>query len=327
MNRLSATLAAAGILIAGLVTWTVAAAPALVYPSISLDPRLASLSPKEQIDTENARLQLQSTTRTTLVQVLAGLAVGSGAVLAWRQFRHAQSESRSERSEKRNDYHLSLLADALKSLDSERMSIRVGGVHSLSQLAELSTTHRPAIAEILSTLIRSESRWPPKPPRPGETEELQGATGKTLRDFAPDVQAALGAISSHTYKWYESSPFRFRHTDLRKANLGAGRFDGTAFTEAHLDGAYMAGGLFVACSFRGAIMTRADLRAARLDRCNLRSADLTEALLENASLQDAVYDSTTRWPKDLDQSLLTGARLVDVDSPPTTTDKASVPAE
>jgi hypothetical protein len=63
--------------------------------------------------------------------------------------------------------------------------------------------------------------------------------GRFLRDYAPDVQTALTVLGKHTYRWHQVDYIRLRHWDLRKANLSDGHYEGVAFTETRLDGAWM----------------------------------------------------------------------------------------
>ena len=86
----------------------------LLYPPLSDDTlNNLSLSGKEKLDAQFSQKQLQGTARTAFVQVLGGLAVVSGAMLAWRQFQHVRLDSKRHADEKRDDFHLDLFAESL----------------------------------------------------------------------------------------------------------------------------------------------------------------------------------------------------------------------
>jgi uncharacterized protein YjbI with pentapeptide repeats len=121
-------------------------------------------------------------------------------------------------------------------------------------------------------------------------------TGRSLRDYDPDVQTALTVLGKHTYLWHQVDYIRLRHLDLRKANLSDGHYQGVAFTETRLDGGWLERADFNGASFRGATLVNANLQGANLDNCNLRDADFTGAAIDGVSMQGARFDARTRWP-------------------------------
>jgi len=248
----------------------IVALPAVLYPGMSefsVDP--AKLTDKEKLDVLNSTLQQQSSFRAVLVQIIAGLAVVSGAALAWWQYVHTRREAVRQEQEKREDFHLNLFSEALKSLGADAPGLRIGGVYALGRLAEMSSSHRSACADVLSTLIRTKSPWPPSSSRPDESEIMLAETGRSLRDYDPDVQTALTVLGKHTYLWHQVDYIRLRHLDLRKANLSDGHYEGAAFTETRLDGGWLKGADFNGASFRGASLVNVNLHGANLDNCNL----------------------------------------------------------
>ncbi|TCO59390.1 pentapeptide repeat-containing protein [Actinocrispum wychmicini] len=287
-----------GLIIAILIlTAVIVSLPAMVYPvtgELSVNP--ARLTDKEKIDVLNGTLQLQSSFRAVLIQIVAGLAVVSAAALAWRQYLHTRREAVRQRQEKRQDFHLNLFGEALESLGADAPGLRIGGIYALSRLAEISSSYRSACADVLSTFIRTKSPWPPSSPRPGESEIMLAETGRSLRDYDPDVQTALTVLGKHTYIWHQVDYIRLRHLDLRRANLSDGHYEGVSFAETHLDGGWLKRADFNGAAFRGASLVNANLADAKLDNCNLRDVDLTGATLDGVSMRGAVFDAGTRWP-------------------------------
>lgn len=80
----------------------------------------------------------------------------------------------------------------------------------------------------------------------------------------------------------------FRDANLQEASAGMGSaFDGCNFSQADLQGAFLAGSSFVRCRFDGA-----DLRSAQLQNVDLSTCNG----LESANLAGATYDADTKLP-------------------------------
>lgn len=78
--------------------------PDVLYPmSVTVDT--AKLTEKEKLDALNGMLQQRSSLRAMLLQGFAGLAVASGAVLAWRQFIHTRREALLQQQEKQEAFY------------------------------------------------------------------------------------------------------------------------------------------------------------------------------------------------------------------------------
>lgn len=304
-----------GLLLAAVAASLVAVAaflPAILYPApdaSSIDT--AQMSGKDKLDLLNSALQQQNAFRSTLVQSIIGLGALSGAMLAWRQYGHMKADAVRREHEKREDFHLDLFGAALENLGADAPGLRAGGIYALARLAEMSSSHRQACADVLSTFVRTRSPWPPSPSRPEESRVMLAETGRSLRDYDPDVQTALTLLGQHTYKWHQVR-LRLRHLDLRKANLSGGHYEGAAFTETRLDGAWLRDADFNGASFRGTSLVNADLRGANLDRCNVRDTDFTGANLDGTTMRGATFDSRTRWPQGLSAQTALAAGAVEV---------------
>jgi hypothetical protein len=153
--------------------------PVVLYPvtgDFSVDP--ARLTEKEKLDVLHSTLQQQSGLRAVLVQIVAGLTLVSGAALAWRQYALTRREAVRLEQEKREDFHLDLFSEALKSLGADAPGLRIGGVYALGRLAEMSSSHRSACVDVLSTFVRTRRPWPPTPPRPDESTIMVAEAGR-----------------------------------------------------------------------------------------------------------------------------------------------------
>ena len=198
----------------------------------------------------------------------------------------------------------------------------MGGVYALARLAEVSEAHRRASAEVLNAFIRERCPWPPKPTRPDETAALEAETGRSLRQYDPDVQVAITLLGQQTSQWHHIDRLRFPNLDLRKVTLKDGHFEDAVFTESHLTGAWMRRAKLSGASFRGATLINANLEGAVLVKCNMRGAaldeciinatDFTDAQLDGATMMNAKFDEDTKWPVGFtqDDAISKGAVLI-----------------
>lgn len=298
--------------------------PIALYPNLSRHA-VAGLSVKDRLSALEQRAELQSSSRAVLAQALGGLVLLWGAVAAWTQYRHDAADRRLQRQHDRELLFSEQFKTAIDFLANPAADIRVAAVLSVGQIAESSESYRPAVGELLSTLVRSRSGWPPSPPRAGSDSALEDLL--ELRIHAPDVQSALQVLGRHTFRWYGSEHFRFRYADLRRANLSGLHFEKAAFTEAHLERAWMPGAKLRYASFRDADLTAANLDDADLRDTNLRGASLTGASLQATDLRGARFDAATLWPSGFDAQELSERGAIEVarDDPPTSVPPLEVP--
>jgi uncharacterized protein YjbI with pentapeptide repeats len=311
-------------LLFALLGLTVIVLLAILIVPVALYPRLTEkeldelgVTGRVRASVQNDRLKLQADTRNSLIPVVGGFALISGAFVAWSQLRHSMWDSARQRQVASDALLLDQYTRAIEHLGNTNMNVRTAAVFSLHMLAEVSEDHREAVGETLAAFVRQSSPWPPNPPRPPIDAPL--ASLSEIRTYAPDVQAAMTALGRHTHAWYRTEGFRFRLTDLRRVNLAGGRFEGGKFTEARLQRAWMPKVRLDGASLRGADLRGAELSESVLTNCNLRATDFSSASLHNAELDGAVFDALTVWPANLgaDEAIRMGARLVDVSEPPT----------
>lgn len=292
--------------------------PQLLYPALT-NHQLNQLHLKgsARASAQNDRLTLQNDVRSDLIQVIAGLAVLSGAAVGWRQLRQNMFDAQKQQASQRATLLLDHFVKGIQHLGDGNSDVRLGGVYSLGMLAEESIAHRQAVGDVLSSFVRNHSHWPPDPNSSRPRMDAAGGQLAELRVYAPDVQAAMTTLGKHTAPWYDVDGLRFRYCDLRRANLSGGHFERARFTEAHLVRAWLVGVQLAGASLRDADLTGADLSGANLSGANLRGTVLTRAVLTGADFQAAVFDDSTLWPDGFSVSDL-GLRKVAVSDPPTT---------
>ncbi|MFG2571670.1 pentapeptide repeat-containing protein [Streptomyces sp. NPDC048481] len=310
VRRASAVLlAGAGLVVLGTVF--------VVLPGMVVDHDLAGASVTAQ-----DRLAAVNDVRTTLLQVVGGLVVLFGAYATWRQLRVSQDGLRATRE----GYVTDRFSRAVDQLGSDKLDVRIGGLHALWRIAEQSARDREAIVSIQAAYLRTHLPWPPAGPG-------SPAADVPINDVAPletraaDAQVALtalGVLCEHR----EQSWVNLSLTDLRRADC-----DGLWFPEVNFDRACMeAAGLYhadltqaslVSVNLRHADLTTAvlrrarcvlaDLRAAKLVGTDLRDADFTETDLREANLRKADAHGAVFRRADLRMADLRGADLSTAD--------------
>lgn len=298
-------LAGAGLVILGTVF--------VVLPGVVVDHDLAGASVAAQ-----DQLKAVNDVRTTLLQVVGGLVVLFGAYATWRQLRVSQDGLRATQE----GYVTDRFSRAVDQLGSDKLDVRIGGLHALWRIAEQSARDREAIISIQAAYLRTHLPWPPAGPE-------SPAADVPINDIAPletraaDAQVALtalGVLCQHR----EQSWVNLSITDLRRADC-----DGLWFPEVNFDRACMeAAGLYhanltqaslVSVNLRHADLTTAilrrarcilaDLRAAKLVETDLRDADFTETDLREANLRKADAHGAVFHRADLRMADLRGTDL------------------
>lgn len=285
----------------------------VVLPGVVVDHDLAGASVAAQ-----DRLKAVNDVRTTLLQVVGGLIVLFGAYATWRQLRVSQDGLRAAQE----GYVTDRFSRAVDQLGSDKLDVRIGGLHALWRIAEQSARDREAIISIQAAYLRTHLPWPPAGPE-------SPAADVPINDIAPletraaDAQVALTALGV-LCRHREQSWVNLSITDLRRADC-----DGLWFPEVNFDRACMeAAGLYhanltqaslVSVNLRHADLTTAilrrsrcilaDLRAAKLVETDLRDADFTETDLREANLRKADAHGAVFHRADLRMADLRGTDL------------------
>jgi hypothetical protein len=167
---------------------------------------------------------------------------------------------------------------AVDHLGSEKLAVRIGGIHALARIARTSDPDRGAIMELLAAFVRANAPWPPPDNSPYPVGLLVTDVPH-LPVRSPDVQEALTTLAQrgplprpHVGGWWMVN---LMGTDLRRAWL----------VDANLK----------RVGLRNACLTRASLHGA-----DLRGAELVGVDLQQADLEDALADLTTWWPEGFD---------------------------
>ncbi|UJV42636.1 pentapeptide repeat-containing protein [Streptomyces sp. AMCC400023] len=317
-----------GVAVTGVAGLVAVGAVLVLLPGAIVDHDLAGAS----VDARD-RLKAVSDVRTTLLQAVGGLVVLFGAYATWRQLRVSQDGLRATQE----GYVTDRFSRAVDQLGSDKVDVRIGGLHALWRIAEHSARDREAILSILAAYLRTHLPWPP-PTGPDDPAALVApavtSAETPINDVAPlevraaDAQVALTGLGVLLLHPREQSWLNLSVTDLRRADC-----DGLWLTEVNLDRSCMeAAGLYhanltqaslVSTNLRHADLTTAvlrrtrlalaDLRGARLVATDLRDADFTEADLREANLRKADASGAVLHRADLRLADLRGSDLSTAD--------------
>lgn len=264
----------------------------VVLPGAVVDHDLAGASVTAQ-----DRLKAVNDARTTLLQVVGGLVVLFGAYATWRQLRLGQEGLRATQE----GYVTDRFSRAVDQLGSDKLGVRIGGLHALWRIAEQSARDREAVISIQAAYLRTHLPWPPAAGPGSPAADVHINDVAPLETRAADAQVALTALGVLCQN-REQSWVNLSLTDLRRADC-----DGLWFPEVNFDRACMeAAGFYhanltqaslVAVNLRHADLTtavlrrvrcvQADLRAAKLVEADVRGADFTGTDLREANLRKA----------------------------------------
>jgi hypothetical protein len=313
----------AGLAIGGciaLVGWLIIRAvvmPGRLAPPLR-EPDLAGLpDTKARLEATDARIRLHHDLRNGALQLLTVLAVLVGAGLGFQQLAEDRDQASQDRQLTRQGQASERFTRAIDQLDSSRVETRIGGIYGLDQITEQAPDNTGPVGEVLLAWLNGR-------PRPGTPPKT------LLREYAPDVQAALSVLTRPRYSSIVANRLDLHglglveanlpganlpDADLSRANVHAANLTGANLIEAELSGADLhvanlsftdlrgtdlAGANLSGADLVGADLQGADLSEADLSGAGLVGADLQGANLSRADLSGAKVDERTRWPPGFD---------------------------
>ncbi len=293
------------VVVVGLLAIWVLEVPRRLAPPVSDDVLGGLKDDRARLEVADTRVKLQNELRTTALQVIAGLAVLAGAVLAFQQLTEDRQQANSTRELTLQGQASERFTLAIDQLGSDRREVQLGGIYGLEQIAQQAPDNRLAVTEVLVAYLHRRVPTPAKPPPDDSPVE-------ELRVRASDAQAAL-TVLGRRQKALNDPRLDLRALDLRRADLGGVDLGGA---DLHLADLRRADLSFADLSFVNLLranlsLGRADLRGAYLNGTNLSDAGLTNADLRGAqltgvNLQDANLSSADLRGADLSGSLVGG---------------------
>lgn len=281
------------------------------------------------------RLTVENAARQTLAQIVGGAVLIAGLFFAWANLRIAQQTATKSQETATKNLDIARegqitdrFTKAIGQLgDSERLTVRLGGIYALERIANESEKDHWPIIEVLTAYVRENTPWPPKPSKdtppqqdnPSRKGDPAAAQGQPLAKLATDIQAVLTVLGrrDRTYEtgrrpWLigvpDVQPLDLRGTDLLNAHLTNAHLERADLSGAHLEGARLGGVNLKGAYLRAAILEGVDLALAHLEKAILEEAHLEKATLQLASLEGASLRGAN-----LERANLKGARNLTVE--------------
>lgn len=245
--------------------------------------------------------ELENSARSTLVQLLGGVAIVLTFVATWLQI--ADTRRTTDRTLKltADQQELERFTRAVEQLDSPRPEVRVGGIYGLQQAARV-PHRRKAVAQIMLTHLRSnhpldkgDKRLRKLDARNAFFEGFRRRTGQPgprptqcfVADAAPwpDTQAALSVLLSLPRA--VRSNMDLHGVDLIGVQIPHADFTGAILRDASLAGAQLEGARFDNARLFHTDMRQTCLRRATFKRTTFNFADTTGADFAGADLATA----------------------------------------
>jgi uncharacterized protein YjbI with pentapeptide repeats len=292
-------------LVGGLIVWAVVM-PGRLAPPVPTETLNEITDPRGRLEVTDARTRLRHDLRNGALQLLTVLAVLVGAGLGFQQLAEDRDQARQDRQLTRQGQASERFTRAIDQLGSSRVETRIGGIYGLNQIAEQSPEENAMpVGEVLLAWLNGR-------PRPDTLPET------SLREHAPDVQAALSVLTGQRYS--SIVPYRLelhglglRAADLKDADLRGANLGDADLRDADLGGANLVGANLIDADLRDVTLDGANLGFAGLVLADLRAADLPGADLRGADLRGANLHDANLVGANLHDANLRGADLMSAD--------------
>ncbi len=222
-------------------------------------------------------LKATNDARTSLAAVATAAGLAVGLFFTARTFMLSRTAQNTDRYQA-----------AIRQLGDECLTVRIGGIYALEELARDAAWKRQTISDVLVSFISN--------------------TKAEYRSLPADIQAALTVLAR-----------RLRGAPLRPVDLSGAILTGADLPEnaqlqrAQLKGTQLRDAKLADACLQYAVMQHAKLPGADLSNANLRHADLTDADLHNARLYHAMMQHAKLPGADLSNANLRHADLTDAD--------------
>jgi hypothetical protein len=249
--------------------------------------------------------ELENSARSTLVQLLGGVALILTFVATWLQISDTRDATERTLRLTAAQQETERFTRAVEQLGSPRPEVRLGGIYGLEQAARDTPSQRETVAQLMLAYLNSNHRLRVDDKRVQELEQrnqLGGVVGDACHESVvrpwPDTQAALSVLLGTPRA--VRPPLNLIGVDLIGVRIPDADFTGAVLRGTSLAGASLPDARFDRVVFAGGTdLRRACLRDARFNeagfgRVEVDGADLSGADLAKAGAIRAVFDHTTR---------------------------------
>lgn len=235
---------------------------------------------EKEFETREKLFSSENEARRTIVQIIGGLFFFATTIFSWRTVLVSERNLQVSQANLRatQDKQVSeRFAKATESLGSDKVAVRLGGIHSLERIAHDSEPDRRTVFEVLCAYIRQSAPYDPN--EVGKQDS--SAEVVNVPPLPLDIQAIL-TILGRRPAVVEDRVLEIQLTMLARADLRAANFQNVDMRMCNLQIADLRHAVL-----RRSVLRRADLRHASLHSAILCDADLLRANLTGAALSKA----------------------------------------
>jgi hypothetical protein len=197
-----------------------------------------------------------SSTRSTLVNVIGGLAVAVTIYFTFQNYLVSRETLATESFSK-----------AVEKLGSDKVSVRLGGIYALARIAQQSSTVYFSIMQILAAHIQAQF-------------DVDKAETTPRPTHCPiEVQSILTIIGERYWPDLEGYRIDLSYSRITQAWMPRADFHEIYFWGSKLDNV----------NFQGAKLDGADFKDAVLDHCNFDGASLAGTNFQGAEILTSIY--------------------------------------
>jgi hypothetical protein len=211
--------------------------------------------------------ELQNGARTTIVQIIGGLALILTFFATWTQIQDTRKATNKTLRLNESQQETDQFTRAVQELGSSNFALRLGGIYSLERVALTSPEERAPVVQLMVAYLRRNHPYVPH--KAGRTIGNPCAT----TNYRPkaDTQAALEvALRLKSNSGND-------HLDLSNLDLGAAQIRGGDLRGVHLEGSSLAHANAADARFDDALLYRAHLQAACFAHASFGGAAFDEA--------------------------------------------------
>lgn len=287
------------------------------------------------INNVTEKVTQENQSRSTLAQVLGGVAIGIGLYYTWRRIGIAEEDLKATKEGQITE-RFTRAIDQLGSIDqlgNPAIEIRLGGIYALERISNESEKDYWPIMEILTAYIRKNS-----PFESGDTNIEAHKKRRQLLDIHSfleyeyqtkmqlEIETIIEIIKKRKY-FHGSYREVNRINELKTVhdfntikeikqkikepaslNLNRTYLKGANFKNAHLEGVLFEGSFLEEAKFQGTHLQHALLVGSILIYAEFENADLGRALFANSDLEEANFQGAYLEGVDFFRANLRGAR-------------------
>lgn len=230
--------------------------------------------------------ELENSSRSTLVQLLGGVALILTFVATWLQISDARDASERTLELTAAQQASERFTRSVEQLGSPRPELRLGGIYGLEQAARDTPSRRETVGQLMLAYLKTNHPFDPFGPRKRSSDlEVQIDIARNTRSSLcerpagaplPDAQAALSVLlgiprevrpqldlTGVDLTAVRANGADFTGALLRRASLAGAKLSGAVFDEANISGETdLRGACFRDARFRGAYIGLVDALAA-----------------------------------------------------------------